>query len=420
MKVKRLTMRSFRGIDNLTLDFNSNVTVLIGNNGVGKSSILVSLSIVLSQCLGKLLGNDGITHVVLETDFKNNSQTLNIAAKVEINSNQDEIEFDSERDPILMFSEHSIGGNLGITIQNIKKQLENDLLEGKLTDISLPLAIYYPVNRTVSDIFPEVQEHFPPSPLAAYDKALGGQINFNSFFKWFRNREDLEGERLRDEPTYRDRHLEAIRKAIPELLPGFSNLRVRRSPLRMTVQKQGQELIINQLSDGEKCLLAMVGDLARRLAIANPGLPDPLQGEGVVLIDEIELHLHPKWQRNIVPALTRTFPNCQFIVTTHSPQVLGEVKGKVYRLKSTSDGIIAESLQTYGRDSAEILEDEMEADSRSVEIKEQLRKLFRLIEDGDLEAARALKKEMAEKIGNDESEFVKAEILIRRHEVIGR
>ena len=164
----------------------------------------------------------------------------------------------------------------------------------------------------------------------------------------------------------------------------------------------------------------MVGDLARRLAIANPGLPDPLQGDGVVLIDEIELHLHPKWQRNIVPALTRTFPNCQFIVTTHSPQVLGEVKGKVYRLKSTSDGIIAESLQTYGRDSAEILEDEMEADSRSVEIKEQLRKLFRLIEDGDLEAARALKKEMAEKIGNDESEFVKAEILIRRHEVIGR
>ena len=188
----------------------------------------------------------------------------------------------------------------------------------------------------------------------------------------------------------------------------------------MTVQKQGQELIINQLSDGEKCLLAMVGDLARRLAIANPGLPNPLQGEGVVLIDEIELHLHPKWQRAIVPALTRTFPNCQFIVTTHSPQVLGEVKGKVYRLKSTSDGIIAESLQTYGRDSSEILEDEMEADSRSVEIKQDLRQLFRLIEDGDLDAARELKKKMSDEIGDDESEFVKAEILIRRYEVLGR
>lgn len=71
----------------------------------------------------------------------------------------------------------------------------------------------------------------------------------------------------------------------------------------MTVEKQGQELIIAQLSDGEKCLLAMVGDLARRLAIAKPGLSDSLQGNGVVLIDEIELHLHPQWQRQMVPAL---------------------------------------------------------------------------------------------------------------------
>jgi predicted ATP-binding protein involved in virulence len=106
----------------------------------------------------------------------------------------------------------------------------------------------------------------------------------------------------------------------------------------MTITKQGQELIINQLSDGEKCLLAMVGDLARRLAIANPSLPDPLQGSGVVLIDEIELHLHPKWQREIIPALTRTFPNCQFIVTTHSPQVISQVKPEgIYILERTDD-----------------------------------------------------------------------------------
>ncbi|WP_309143275.1 AAA family ATPase [Nostoc sp. CHAB 5836] len=126
------------------------------------------------------------------------------------------------------------------------------------------------------------------------------------------------------------------------LIPSFSKLRVRRSPLRMTVIKQGEELIVNQLSDGEKCLLAMVGDLARRLAIANPSLPDPLQGSGVVLIDEIELHLHPKWQREIIPALTRTFPNCQFIVTTHSPQVISQVKPEgIYILEKTDEGVVA-------------------------------------------------------------------------------
>jgi predicted ATP-binding protein involved in virulence len=144
------------------------------------------------------------------------------------------------------------------------------------------------------------------------------------------------------------------------------------------VEKQGQELIVNQLSDGEKCLLAMVGDLARRLAIANPSLENPLQGEGVVLIDEIELHLHPKWQREIIPALTRTFPNCQFIATTHSPQVISEVKPNgIYILEATSEGVVARRPESsYGRDSNRILEDLMGVPARPQEIKDDILKCF--------------------------------------------
>jgi predicted ATP-binding protein involved in virulence len=190
----------------------------------------------------------------------------------------------------------------------------------------------------------------------------------------------------------------------------------------MTVIKRGQELIINQLSDGEKCLLAMVGDLARRLAIANPGLPDPLQGSGVVLIDEIELHLHPKWQREIIPALTRTFRNCQFIVTTHSPQVISQVKPEgIYILESTSDGIIARRPESsFGRDSNRILEDLMDTPARPQEIKESLLDLFRLIDQGNLDGARQLRQHLAEQIGSDEPEFVKADVLIRRKEILNR
>ncbi|WP_375476816.1 hypothetical protein [uncultured Nostoc sp.] len=73
----------------------------------------------------------------------------------------------------------------------------------------------------------------------------------------------MENEERRDNPAHRDKQLEAVRKAIYSLIPDFYNLRVRRSPLRMTVRKQNKELIVNQLSDGQKCLLAMVGDLAR-------------------------------------------------------------------------------------------------------------------------------------------------------------
>ena len=422
MKVKRLTMRSFRGIDDLTLDFDPNITVLIGNNGAGKSSILDALVISFTQFVDKL-SNVGmeISQRFQYSDIINSFTQSTLQMSVDCLGEQTWI---ATRDRFTDECAFSTGKG-SVPPEEVASSFLRDLSNNHMA--SLPLIVYYPVTRGVTSVLLEssldfLEEQVRLTQTLAYDDSLlAGRSSFRGFFQRFKTREDLENEvRLEKDSSYRDNHLKAVREAIHSFSPGFSNLRVRRSPLRMTVQKQGQELIVNQLSDGEKCLLAMVGDLARRLAIANPGLPNPLQGEGVVLIDEIELHLHPKWQRNIVPALTRTFPNCQFIVTTHSPQVLGEVKGKVYRLKSTSDGIIAESLQTYGRDSAEILEDEMEADSRSVEIKEQLRKLFRLIEDGDLEAARALKKEMAEKIGNDESEFVKAEILIRRHEVIGR
>jgi predicted ATP-binding protein involved in virulence len=284
--------------------------------------------------------------------------------------------------------------------------------------------VYYPVNRAVLNIPLETpKEEYSFKQVDAYEQALNGiQINFSSFFQWFRTVEDLENEERRDNPDYRNRQLEAVRQAIYSLLPGFSNLRVRRSPSRMTITKQGQELIVNQLSDGEKCLLALAGDLARRLAIANPGLADPLQGSGVVLIDEIELHLHPAWQRKVIPALTDTFRNCQFIVTTHSPQVLSQVKPDgIYILERTDEGMVAMRPESsYGRDSNRILEDLMDVPKRPQEIKDRLLELFRLIDKGDLDAAKQLRQQLEDEIGYDEPEFVSADVLMRRKEILKR
>ena len=100
----------------------------------------------------------------------------------------------------------------------------------------------------------------------------------------------------------------------------------------MEVRKEENVLNVGQLSEGEKCTLALAGDLARRLAIANPGMAEPLNGTGVVLIDEIDLHLHPGWQQEIVHNLLGTFPNCQFIVTTHSPQILTTLRAENIRM----------------------------------------------------------------------------------------
>ena len=109
-------------------------------------------------------------------------------------------------------------------------------------------------------------------------------------------------------------------------LEDFSDLQVETRPLRLTIRKGDSRLSINQLSNGERSLIAILGDMIRRLALANPGLDDPLQGHGVVLLDELELHLHPKWQRQIVSNLCETFPNIQFIGTTHSPFVIQSLR----------------------------------------------------------------------------------------------
>jgi predicted ATP-binding protein involved in virulence len=120
--------------------------------------------------------------------------------------------------------------------------------------------------------------------------------------------------------------LAAFNRALHVFLDGFSDVAVEEEPLRLTVGKGGTRLSLKQLSDGERAFIAVLGDLVRRLVLANPDLPNPLEGQGVVLIDELELHLHPRWQREVVDKLRNTFPNIQFIATTHSPFVIQSLR----------------------------------------------------------------------------------------------
>jgi predicted ATP-binding protein involved in virulence len=419
MKVKRLKMQSFRGIGDLTLEFDeAEPTVIIGINGVGKSSIIDCLAILLSRFTSSIQHSTPSGRLFSEEDITNGQKETHNEIIVSFNS--DEATWSLTK--VRRGRSKDTSSHLSVITkiaENIKKDLHT------FDQLNIPVLVYYSTNRAVLDIPLKIRTKHSFEQIDVYENALTGVgSDFRIFFEWFKKQEDLENElRLEDNSSYRDRQLESVRQAISSLIPSFSNLRVRRSPLmRMTVQKEGEELIVNQLSDGEKCLLAMVGDLARRLAIANPTLPDPLQGSGIVLIDEIELHLHPKWQREIIPALTRTFPNCQFIVTTHSPQVLSQVKPEgIYILEKTDESVVVKRPESsFGRDSNRILEDLMGVSERPQEIKESLLELFRLIDAGNIEGARQLRQQLANEIGADEPEFVKADVLIRRKEILNR
>ena len=415
MRLNSINIEGFRGIPNLQLEFPKQVNVLVGVNGVGKSAVLDCTAILLSRLIGRIRSSAGTGRYFTHSDINNRRQWT-----------RNEIEIAFQGKPLRWSVVKTRRGQQKQSISglvDLRKDVE--LFRSKLAEdeaARLPLAVYYPVNRAVLDIPLRIRKRHPFDRLAAYDQALSGEwSSFRVFFEWFREREDLENENRLDRPEFRDSQLQAVRTATERFLAGFKGLKVRRSPLRMVVEKHGEELIVNQLSDGEKCTLAMAGDLARRMAIANPAMADPLQGEAVVLIDEIDLHLHPEWQRRIIAALTKTFPKCQFLLSTHSPPILGHLDSKsIWILQSTKSGVNAKRPDdAYGQTTDRILEDIMGVPPRPKEVQNTLNKLFRAIERGEMMEAKQLLSHMQLKVGPD-PDLVKASVLIRRKEVLGQ
>lgn len=166
----------------------------------------------------------------------------------------------------------------------------------------------------------------------------------------------------------------------------------------------------------------MIGDLAKRLAIANPVSINPLDGKGVVLIDEVDLHLHPKWQRAIVSKLLEVFPGIQFMLSTHSPHVITHVKpDSLFLMNQTSAGMqIDKAIESYGKNVDQILEELMGLETtRPDRVEADLRTLFQTIDAGDIDSANAQITHLRNDIGDD-PDLVKANVLIRRRAAIGR
>lgn len=414
MKITEIILENFRGFKQLHLQFHEKNVVLVGTNGVGKSTILNAAIIILSRFVESL--SFGICKKISlsETDIKNGNQGLKIKCTIEYNGQVRQLELIKT----LAASENQNSSSkltVNDTTQDIIAYLHKQLAEDCC--FNAPIFVNYPVHRIVKDIPVKLKARKGLDPFSAYHHCFSSDVDFRSFFEWFLDEAYME--ELRQ--GAQNRQLTAIRNAIYNFLPGFSDLKVKRGRrIRIMVAKGNQQLEISQLSNGEKCTLAMVGDLARRLALANPSLDNPLEGEGIVLIDEIELHLHPALQRDIINRLQSTFPNIQFILSTHSPQVLGEINtAQIFMVTQQEDGedIHVRSVPTlFGKDSNMILEQFMGAPEKNEEIKEQLEKLFQLIMDSELVEAKKLLNQLMDILGCDDPNLIKADMILRRKE----
>ncbi|MCC5808694.1 MAG: AAA family ATPase [Opitutales bacterium] len=426
MHVENLNLTNFRGARSLPLKLDNRLNVLVGMNGAGKSSLLDSSAFLLSWFANRIKHTGASGRPITESDITNGEDTSTIEMVLIENGNPIQWSITKVR---AGHAKKEAGSSLN-QLSEAAKRIQLAITDDK-DGINLPLFAYYPVNRAVLDIPLRIRERHRFDQLAAYDESLTSGANFRTFFEWFREREDLENEARRDREQlplidtgtkYPDPQLVAVRNALEIFMPDFKNLTVRRNPLRMEVEKNGVRLTVNQLSDGEKCLMAMVGDLARRMAIANPGMDNPLKGKGVILIDEIDLHLHPKWQRMIISKLLEVFEGSQFIVSTHSPHVITHVQPEnLFLLSLTDKGLQAiQPSESYGKTVERVLEDLMGLETtRPRDVQESLWSIFQQIEKGNLSGARDAIRNLAARIGDD-PELVKANVLIKRKELIGR
>ena len=426
MKVTKLNLKNFRDAQALSLELNPKLNVFVGVNGSGKSTVLDAIAIMLSWPVKRIIRSGASGSSIIENDITNGKSSSSIQLSCEIDSKTIEWKLSKNRKGHAASEDKS---NL-LDLKDYVTAIQNQISETS-EKVNIPLFVYYPVNRAVLDIPLRIRGQHNFDLLTAYDNALTSGANFRTFFEWFRVREDLENEKFREyqnvsikpiDSQFPDPQLEAVRNALSKILPDFSNLTVRRSPLRMEVEKNGKRLIVNQLSGGELILIAMIGDLARRMAIANPDSTKPLLGSGIVLIDEIDLHLHPRWQRIIVHKLLAIFPNCQFIISTHSPHVITHVQPEsLFLLEQTDSGIVARKPnESYGKNVDRVLEDLMGLETtRPDEVDSDLHSIFETIDAGKLEEARSQITDLMQKIGAD-PELVKAEVLIKRRELIGK
>jgi predicted ATP-binding protein involved in virulence len=422
MMLKEISLVNFRGIAKMTMPFSTRTTAILGVNGVGKSSVLDALAIALSNMTERIAGQAAKARPISPDDIKNDAAYARIQVTVDLDIytstsqvEADEVGSNGSVEPRVgtpttwaiarnrKAGKHPAERSSDLDQLNAHTSLLNGRMlytEANQEPTHLPLAVYYDVHRAVLDVPLRVRDKLKNTPREAYHDALGhGGADFRGFFAWFRDREDAENERIRDEPTFVDRDLQAVRTAV-ESFTQFTDLRIRRKPsLRMTVVKEKTELNVLQLSDGEKCLLALVGDLARRLSLLNTDRDNPLQGDGVVLIDEIDLHLHPKWQRSVVASLERTFPNCQFVITTHSPQVIGELPAESVLLLHKGV-LMGHAERALGLSSGEVLEELMEGKRRNSEVDAVLKQIRQRIDNDEVEAAQALLNPLKLKVGS--------------------
>jgi energy-coupling factor transporter ATP-binding protein EcfA2 len=423
MKITRLSVANLRSFKQEDFDFHPEFTLLVGVNGAGKTTVLKALRIGLSRLLPKVTVSKARPDSFHSDDIRvgADSMTIDLAATVG-GANFNLV--------ILKQREQNVADKSGVVRQQTFATPDKETLTPtpskaatmlrKLQDCQ-PFGLYFSTRRSLpSDEEPKFGQARGGQAVAFVDALAARPLRLGYLAKWMRVQEHYA-----EEFPSAPKHVHSFREAARLLMPDCENLRVEKDEndrARLFVTKKGVPLDIRQLSDGERSTLALALDLAQRLSQANPGLDNPIRdGKAVVLIDEIDMHLHPLWQRQIVSLLTNTFPNCQFIATTHSPQIIGETQPEqIILLQAEEERIVSRRCgQAYGLDTNAILEQIMGTASRAEPARRVIASIEAALDDGELNLARERLSELRILMRGDDSTVAGLEATINNLEALG-
>lgn len=411
MNIRRLHLKNFRSFETLDITFDEKLTVIVANNGMGKTTILDAIAIGLTKIVGRMPSNKGV--LLKTSDIRidsENKQAPYARYFIEADTHDGwKLKWsDAKKRDNAVFIDKDLD-NTEIGVVKVSDYVRH-LIESINYDEKsiLPMMAYYGTNRAIIDeLRPKIvntERKF--DRFESLQSGLNVKLRFGYLFEWLTRMEDKQrrAREAKRDFDYQLPELALLEEAIKKVLPEFSHLRSELVDNELTFVidriegNQRRSLQTMQLSDGYRTTLALVADLARRMIQANPfsyALGNTLDLPGVVMIDEVDLHLHPQWQQVILQQLQQAFPNIQFIVTTHSPQVLSTVQHENIRvLAPNAEGKIVASMplaKTYGEPSNDVLQSVMHVDPQPpIPEKADLHKLTDLVDQGQYQSSEAI------------------------------
>ena len=437
MKLKNIKISNYRCFKEAEIDFDEYITLVVGKNGSGKTAILDAVAVSVSTFL---LGIDGgVSRSILKDDARYEFHDLNGTIDpqhqfpVSIESigncrNKEEVKW--------VRSLNSENGKTTIKgageLISIAKKTQEMIMRGYQTLI-LPLISYYGTGR----LYAQKKEKRNIKSLTEFKRQVGyvdcmaAESNEKLMLNWFQSQtlKSLQ-EQQKTGILERPLLLKTVEKAICrsfERISGARNaslifdLDTHRLVLEFeTADGEAQKFAMEEMSDGYKNTLSMIGDIAYRMAVLNPTLGDQVleKTPGVVLIDEIDLHLHPQWQQTILSDLHAIFPEVQFIVSSHASAVINSIPREQIRILDRGE-IYMPAAQTYGRDANSILREVMQVSERPADIKNRMNLFYAYMDENNYKEADKVLSEIEVIVGTTDPDIAAARTSLDLERILG-